>query len=173
MIRDYTLVLKSNINLAKARFLKGTTGKSLDMLSRDVLWQEGMDFLHGTGHGVGHILFVHEGPNNISVRNIRDVAIKPGMITTDEPGIYLEGEYGIRLENELLCVEDETNSYGSFYRFECLTLVPFQIECIDRDMLTDDEIGYLNKYHKMVYEKIGPYLDNDEKVWLKNLTKSI
>lgn len=173
MIKDYTLVLKSNINLAKARFIGGTTGKSLDMLARDVLWQEGIDFLHGTGHGVGHILSVHEGPNNISFRNIKDVAIKPGMITTDEPGIYLKGEYGIRLENELLCVEDEVNSYGTFYRFECLTLVPFQLECIDIDMLTEDEKEYLNNYHMKVYDNISPYLKDDERIWLKNITKSV
>ncbi len=173
MIKDYTLVLKSNINLAKARFLGGTTGKSLDMLARDVLWQEGIDFLHGTGHGVGHILSVHEGPNNISFRNRKDIAIRPGMITTDEPGIYLESEYGIRLENELLCVEDEVNSCGTFYRFECLTLVPFQLECIDKDMLTEDEKEYLNNYHKKVYDNISPYLKDDERIWLKNITKSV
>lgn len=173
MVKDYTLVLKSNINLARARFLSGTTGKSLDMLSRDVLWQEGIDFLHGTGHGVGHILSVHEGPNNISFRNIKDVTIKPGMITTDEPGIYLEGEYGIRLENELLCVEDETNSYGTFYRFECLTLVPFQLDCIDADMLTNEEKEYLNDYHKKVYDNISPYLDEEEKLWLRDVTKRV
>ena len=173
MVKDYTLVLKSNINLAKARFLSGTTGKSLDMLSRNVLWQENMDFLHGTGHGVGHILSVHEGPNNISYRNIRDVAIVPGMITTDEPGIYLENEYGIRLENELLCVEDTDNSYGNFYRFECLTLVPFERKCIDKEMLTDDELSYLNDYHKLVYEKISPYLNKDEKAWLIEATKEV
>ena len=173
MIKDYTLVLKSNINLAKARFLSGTTGKSLDMLARDVLWQEGIDFLHGTGHGVGHILSVHEGPNNISFRNRKDIAIGPGMITTDEPGIYLESEYGIRLENELLCVEDVTNSYGTFYRFDCLTLVPFERECIDRDMLTDDELSYLNDYHRMVYEKISPYLTEEECKWLGKATAII
>ncbi len=173
MIKDYTLVLKSNINLAKARFLNGTTGKSLDMLARDVLWQEGIDFLHGTGHGVGHILSVHEGPNNISFRNRKDIAIGPGMITTDEPGIYLESEYGIRLENELLCVEDVTNSYGTFYRFDCLTLVPFERECIDVEMLTDDELSYLNDYHRMVYEKISPYLTEEECKWLGKATAII
>ena len=173
MISDYTLVLKSNINLAKARFLSGTTGKSLDMLARDVLWQEGIDFLHGTGHGVGHILSVHEGPNNISFRNRKDITIRPGMITTDEPGIYLESQYGIRLENELLCVEDVTNSYGTFYRFDCLTLVPFERECIDRDMLTDDELSYLNDYHRMVYEKISPYLTEEECKWLGKVTAII
>ncbi len=173
MIKDYTLVLKSNINLAKARFLSGTTGKSLDMLARDVLWQEGIDFLHGTGHGVGHILSVHEGPNNISFRNRKDIAIRPGMITTDEPGIYLEREYGIRLENELLCVEDVTNSYGTFYRFDCLTLAPFERECIDIEMLTDDELSYLNDYHRMVYEKISPYLTEEECKWLGKVTAII
>ncbi len=173
MIKDYTLVLKSNISLARAKFLSGTTGKSLDMLARDVLWQEGIDFLHGTGHGVGHILSVHEGPNNISFRNNRDIAIRPGMITTDEPGLYLEGEYGIRLENELLCVEDEMISYGTFYRFECLTLVPFQLDCIDVGMLTDDEKEYLNNYHKKVYDDISPYLNDDERIWLKDMTRRV
>lgn len=173
MIKDYTLVLKSNINLAKARFLSGTTGKSLDMLARDVLWQEGIDFLHGTGHGVGHILSVHEGPNNISFRNRKDIAIRPGMITTDEPGIYLESEFGIRLENELLCVEDVSNAYGTFYRFDCLTLVPFERECIDIEMLTDDELSYLNNYHRMVYEKISPYLTEEECKWLGKVTAII
>ena len=143
------------------------------MLARDVLWQEGIDFLHGTGHGVGHILSVHEGPNNISYRNRKDIAIRPGMITTDEPGIYLESEYGIRLENELLCVEDVSNSYGTFYRFDCLTLVPFERECIDRDMLTDDELSYLNDYHRMVYERISPYLTDEECKWLDKVTAII
>lgn len=173
MIRDYTLVLKSNINLAKAKFMKGTSGKSLDMLSRSILWQEGLDFLHGTGHGVGHILSVHEGPNNISIRSPYDIPIVSGMITTDEPGLYFEGEYGIRLENELLCLEDESNEYGDFLKFECLTLVPFDINCIDVSMLNDDERRYLNEYHALVYDKISPYLDEEEAAWLKEVTREI
>lgn len=173
MIRDYTLVLKSNINLAKVRFIKGTSGKSLDMLARNVLWQEGLDFLHGTGHGVGHILSVHEGPNNISIRSPYNTPIDKGMITTDEPGLYLEGEYGIRLENELLCVEDYNNEYGDFLKFECLTLVPFELSCIDKSMLTEDEIEYLNDYHALVYDKISPYLSKEEVKWLEDATRAI
>lgn len=173
MVRDYTLVLKSNINLAKAKFIKGTSGKSLDMLARNVLWQENLDFLHGTGHGVGHILSVHEGPNNISIRSPYDIPIVSGMITTDEPGLYFEGEYGIRLENELLCVEDESNEYGDFLKFECLTLAPFDINCIDVSMLNEDEREYLNEYHAYVYDKISPYLDKEEADWLRSTTRAI
>ncbi len=173
MVRDYTLVLKSNISLAKAKFIKGTSGKSLDMLARNVLWQEGLDFLHGTGHGVGHILSVHEGPNNISIRSPYDIPIVSKMITTDEPGLYFEGEYGIRLENELLCIEDESNEYGDFLKFECLTLVPFDINCIDVSMLNEDERSYLNEYHAFVYDKISPYLDEEEAIWLKEVTREI
>ena len=173
MVRDYTLVLKSNISLAKAKFIKGTSGKSLDMLARNVLWQEGLDFLHGTGHGVGHILSVHEGPNNISIRSPYDIPIVSKMITTDEPGLYFEGEYGIRLENELLCIEDESNEYGDFLKFECLTFVPFDINCIDVSMLNEDERSYLNEYHAFVYDKISPYLDEEEAIWLKEVTREI
>jgi Xaa-Pro aminopeptidase len=173
MVRDYTLVLKSNINLARAKFIKGTSGKSLDMLARNVLWQEGLDFLHGTGHGVGHILSVHEGPNNISIRSPYDIHIVSKMITTDEPGLYFEGEYGIRLENELLCIEDESNEYGDFLKFECLTFVPFDINCIDVSMLNEEERRYLNGYHAFVYDKISPYLDEEETAWLKEVTSEI
>ena len=169
----YTIVLKSHINLAKAVFLNGTSGKSLDMLARDVMWRNGYDFMHGTGHGVGNLLSVHEGPNNISIRSREEVAIKPGMITTDEPGIYLNGEYGIRLENELLCFEHSVGEYGDYYSFESLTLVPFQLKCIDKYMLNDDEKKYLNSYHKKVYDKISPFLSDSEKEWLYKATRPI
>ncbi len=173
MIYDYTLVLKSNIALARAVFLDGTGGKSLDILTRNVMWQEGYDFLHGTGHGVGYLLSVHEGPNNISIRAKEDVAIKPGMVTTDEPGIYIEGEYGIRLENELLCVPHSSGDTGDFYSFECLTLAPFQAKCIDINMLSSEEIEYLNNYHSRVYDIISPYLDDDEAEWLQEATREL
>ncbi len=173
MIHDYTLVLKSNIALARAVFLDGTGGKSLDILTRNVMWQEGYDFLHGTGHGVGYLLSVHEGPNNISIRAKEDVAIKPGMVTTDEPGIYIEGEYGIRLENELLCVKHSSGDTGDFYSFECLTLAPFQAKCIDINMLSSEEIEYLNNYHSRVYDIISPYLDDDEAEWLQEATREL
>ena len=169
----YTIVLKSHINLAKAVFLNGTSGKSLDMLARDVMWRNGYDFMHGTGHGVGNLLSVHEGPNNISIRSREEVAIKPGMITTDEPGIYLNGEYGIRLENELLCFDHSVGEYGDYYSFESLTLVPFQLKCIDKYMLNDDEKKYLNSYHKKVYDKISPFLSDSEKEWLYKATRPI
>ncbi|MCR4610362.1 MAG: aminopeptidase P family protein [Lachnospiraceae bacterium] len=173
MVREYTMVLKSNIALARAVFYDGVGGKSLDMLARNEMWQRGYDYMHGTGHGVGYLLSVHEGPNNISIRNRRDVPIRPGMVTTDEPGIYLRDEYGIRLENELLCKVLTTNEYGKSYNFECLTLAPFQLECIDSNYLTVEEKDYLNSYHKKVYKLISPHLTKDEADWLKEATKEI
>ena len=170
---EYTLVLKSNINLAKAIFIEGTGGKSLDMLARDVMWQKGYDYLHGTGHGVGYLLSVHEGPNNISVRSKKDISLKSGMVTTDEPGIYLEDKYGIRLENELLCRDYRSGEAGTFVSFECLTLAPFQPKSIDVLMLTREEKDYLNNYHKKVYDIISPYLNEDEREWLKETTQAI
>ncbi len=173
MKRDYTLVLKSNISLATAEFLNGTGGKSLDMLPRNVMWKAGYDYMHGTGHGVGYLLSVHEGPNSISIRSKDDVPIRPGMVTTDEPGLYLEGEYGIRLENELLCRPLAPAEHGEYYCFECLTLVPFDRRCIEKTMLTDEELAYVNTYHKKVYDKVSPYLEEDEKNWLYDITREI
>lgn len=168
MKEDYTTVLKSNIDLAMTEFSHGTTGSMLDEIARKPLRERGMDFDHGTGHGVGHILSVHEGPNNISPRN-GGWAITPGMITTDEPGVYKEGKYGIRLENELLCVEKANGDLG----FEPITLCPFDREAIIPHMLTEEERKYLNEYHKKVRDILTPVLEQEAAEWLKEQTAPI
>ena len=167
MKRDYTTVLKANLNLAMAVFPKGTTGSQLDKVARKPLWERGLDFNHGTGHGVGHILSVHEGPNRISPRG-GDWPILPGMITTDEPGVYKEGEYGIRLENELLCVEGREG-----LEFQALTLCPFDREAILPELLDEREIEYLNTYHRTVYETLAPELEPEIRQWLQKETRPI
>lgn len=168
MKEDYTTILKSNLTLSMAKFAKGTTGTQLDETARRPVRDRGLDFDHGTGHGVGHILSVHEGPNNISPRN-GSWPITPGMITTDEPGIYKEGEYGIRLENELLCVEDA----GGSLKFEPITMCPFDREAIIPQMLTEEERSYLNGYHRKVYDSLSQGLAQDLKDWLKEQTAPI
>lgn len=171
--KHYTLVLKANLNLLNAKFPEGVCGNSLDGLAREPLWAEGLDFNHGTGHGVGYILSVHEGPN--AFRTYRGkgkadtTAIVPGMITSDEPGLYFEGKYGIRLENLIECVEEENGFYG----FRPLTFVPFDREAIDTSLLNIDEKFILNSYHQQVYDKISIYLGEEEKIWLKEETKPI
>ena len=139
------------------------------------MWNEGIDYQCGTGHGVGHLLCVHEGPNEFrpKPRTGTPVVLEEGMLTTDEPGIYLEGQYGIRLENELLCQKDIKNEYGQFMSFKCLTLVPIDLDGIDVNMLAYDEKEALNAYHKEVYDTISPYLNEEEKDWLKEYTRSI
>ncbi len=161
----YTAVLKSNITLAMARFGYETTGAELDSLARKPLADRGFDFNHGTGHGVGHMLSVHEGPNTISRRGDK-CHIVPGMITSDEPGVYFEGEYGIRLENEILCTKDANGLY-----FETITLCPFERDAIKVEMLREDELEYLNNYHREVYDALKEYLDEDEAAWLLEQTK--
>ncbi|MCR5665298.1 MAG: aminopeptidase P family protein [Eubacterium sp.] len=175
--QHYTLTLKSNLALANARFLKGTRGSNLDILAREPFWEIGMDYKCGTGHGVGHILNVHEGPNSFRWRvadgNSLDAVLEAGMITTDEPGVYLEGEYGIRLENELVCREGMKNDNGQFMEFEVITYCPFDLDGVDASLLTKKEKGWLNAYHKMVYEVISPYLSEEEQDWLKEYTREI
>ena len=171
--RDYTAVLKAVIALASAQFLDGTTGANLDLLARGPIWDLGIDYRHGTGHGIGAFLNVHEGPQNFRYKIRDDVIpspIVPGMITSDEPGIYIEGSHGIRIENELLCIPALENEWGSFYRFETLTLVPLEKEAIDKSMLREDEIAWINSYHQRVYETISSYLSEEEKVWLAEET---
>lgn len=168
MKRDYTAVLRAHIHLAVARFSPGTTGAELDKTARKPLRELGLDYNHGTGHGVGHLLSVHEGPNTISPRGAES-EIMPGMITTDEPGVYLEGQYGIRLENELLCREDKD---GKRY-FEYITFCPFDRDVIQKDMLTADELNWLNDYHRAVYEHIAPCVSDDVRAWLKDVTREI
>lgn len=173
----YTTVLKSVINLASAKFMYGCSGLNLDILARGPIWDLAIDYKCGTGHGVGHILSVHEAPNGIRWKIVperRDSAtLLPGMITTDEPGIYLEGKYGIRTENELLCKDMVENEWGHFLEFETITMCPIDLDAIDATILDEKQKTWLNNYHKLVYETLSPYLENDEKEWLKKYTKAI
>ena len=172
MKEDYTRVLRCMINLARARFLYGCTGQNLDVLARAPLWDAGLDFNHGTGHGVGFILNVHEGPNNFRWKG-KTCVMEPGMVTTDEPGFYVEGSHGIRLENELLCVEYQENAYGRFLEFETLTLCPLEREAILAERLTSEEIDWLNQYHQRVYEALGDRLTDEERDWLQEISQPI
>lgn len=168
MKRHYTLVLKSHIALASARFPEGTTGAQLDKIARKPLANEGLDFNHGTGHGVGHLLSVHEGPNKISPLGGVSI-IREGMITSDEPGLYFEGQYGIRLENEILCVRGK----DGMLEFEPITWCPWEREAILPEMLTETEKDWLNRYHRAVDEKLQPLLDEETAAWLKIQTEII
>lgn len=174
MKTNFTRVLRSNLHLANVKFMHGCSGVNLDILARQPLWEVGLDYKHGTGHGVGHVLNVHEGPNGIHWgRKSYTATLEEGMVTTDEPGIYLEGKYGIRLENELLCRKGEKNEYGQFMYFENLTFVPFDLDAVDADQMNETEKRYLNEYHKAVYEKVAPYLNEEEAEWLKEYTRAI
>ncbi len=173
----YTMTVRANLRLAMAHFPDGARGENLDVLARGIMWDEGLDYRCGTGHGVGHILNVHEGPQSMRWK-ARDpkkltAVLKPGMITTDEPGLYVEDGYGIRIENELLCVEDEKTEYGQFYKFEPLTFAPFEVDAINVNELTLYERRALNDYHAMVYEKLSPHLTKSEAKWLKKVTKPL
>jgi len=171
--RDFTLTLKGHINLISARFLYGVTGTHIDVLSRYPLWQEGLDYKCGTGHGVGYLLNVHEGPHRISTA-INSVKLEKGMVVTIEPGVYKAGKYGIRIENVAVVDEDiETEYGGKFMKFEVLSYVPIDLEAIDVNMLTEKEREWLNNYHQMVYDKLSPYLEEEEKNWLRNETRKI
>ena len=171
----YTAVLKGNIALSSASFKKGTTGKRLDILARKPLWDLGADYNHGTGHGVGFLLNVHEGPQSISTGFSRscDTPFEPGMITSDEPGVYVEDEFGIRTENLTVCVEHDPTNFGEFLGFEVLTMVPYDRDLIDTTMLTKKEIRLINEYHRTVYEQISVYLDENERRWLAETTRPL
>lgn len=169
---DFTLVLKGHISLATTTFLYGATGSSLDVLARKPLWDKGIDYKCGTGHGLGYFLNVHEGPQRISMIP-NNVKMEVGMLTTNEPGIYREGEYGIRTENTLLVVEKEQTQFGRFLKFETISYCPIDLNLINKDIMTNDEISWLNSYHETVYEKVSPFLNDSEKEWLKNDTKKI
>ena len=175
--KHFTIVLKSMFNLSSAKFLEGTTGQKIDILARKDIWELGIDYRCGTGHGVGQTLSVHEGPPNIRYANTETksetVPFKPGHIVTDEPGIYLEGKYGIRCENMLLVVKDELNDYGQFLRFKTLTMCPFDLRLVDKKYLDQRTIDLLNDYHKEVYNTLAPYLSEDEKSYLKEVTREI
>lgn len=170
---DYTLILKGHLALARTVFPKGTMGVQLDVLARGPLWNEGMTYLHGTGHGVGHFLGCHEGPQSIRMEaNPTPLAL--GMVTSNEPGIYKTGEYGIRTENLLLCVPACSNEeWGEFYKFESLTLFPYDTTLMDMDMLSREEVKQINDYHAMVCERLRPLLNADEAQWLEQKCKSI
>ena len=175
----FTLVLQGHIRLAMAKFQEGCSGANLDVLVRGPLWARGLDFNHGTGHGVGYLLNVHEGPQNINWkirangRRGNATPLEEGMLTSDEPGLYLEGRYGIRTENLLLCKKAEKNGYGQFMEFETVTLVPYEREAILPEMLTREELEWLNDYHRRVYDTIGPMLIEEEREWLKEATAEI
>jgi len=171
-IKDYTLVLKGHICVASALFPEGTKGFQIDTLARQFLWKEGMNFGHGTGHGVGFFLCVHEGPAKISPFPI-DVELKKGMLLTNEPGLYREGRYGIRLENMILVVKDRKTEFGQFMKFENMTLCHFETSMVDRELLCQKEINYLNTYHQQVYERLSPVLDPQVAAWLKKKTAPI
>ena len=172
----YTRVLQGHLRLANAVFPKGASGQNLDVLAREPMWATGLDYRCGTGHGVGHILNVHEGPNSFRWRSTELDSAKPiklGMITTDEPGFYQEGAYGIRIENELLCVEGPKTEYGQFYQFQNLTYAPIDLDAVIPELMSEQEKGWLNQYHSRVYEVISPYLDEKEKEWLQYETRAI
>ncbi len=174
--RMYTAVLRGNLRLANARFLEGCSGLNLDILCREPLWRLGLDYRHGTGHGVGHILNVHEGPNAFRWKfqpGVAPAALAPGMVTTDEPGVYLKGRYGIRLENELLCVEDEKTEYGQFLRFDMLTFIPFDLDAVLPEEMTAEERELLNSYHRRVYEVLEADLSEEERAWLRGATRAV
>ena len=171
--RDFTFVLKGTIGLAMVKFPYGTTGCQIDMIARKALWENGLNYGHGTGHGVGFCLNVHEGPQGISpgVTASSKTVIEPGMLISDEPGIYREGEYGIRIENLTLCYEDEVTEFGRFLKFDTVSLCYIDKSLIDISLLDKKEIDWLNAYHEEVYEKLNPYLSEDEKLWLREKTE--
>ena len=170
--QDYTLVLKGHLQLQNAQFPAGTCGTQLDVLARSAMWKCGINYLHGTGHGIGHFLCVHEGPHQIRMNHMPTL-LEPGMIVTDEPGIYKAGRHGIRIENTLLIVPAQETEFGKFYKFEPLTLCPIAKEAIAICLLNDEELAWLNEYHQMVYDRLHPYLNEEEQAWLKEATSSL
>lgn len=172
----FTTVLCSNLNLAAAKFLYGCTGRNLDILSRGPLWKLGIDYKCGTGHGVGYVLNVHEGPNSFRWQKregVPEAVLEEGMITTDEPGVYLEGAYGIRTENELLCKKGIKNEYGQFMEFETITYAPIDLDAVDPNLMTEEQREILNEYHKKVYEVLSPYMSQEENKWLREYTRAV
>ena len=168
----YTLVLKGHIQLELAKFPDGASGTQLDALARECMWREGLNFLHGTGHGVGSYLNVHEGPHQVRMEYM-PAPLRSGMTVTDEPGLYLAGKFGVRIENTLLIKDYMETEFGKFLQMESLTLCPIDTAPIDVDMLLPEELKWLNSYHAEVYAKLAPYLDEEEQIWLKNATKPI
>lgn len=177
MKQHFTLVVRAMLRLKSIRFLYGCTGMNLDLAAREVFWEKGLDYKHGTGHGVGYLLNVHEGPNAFRYKsasgNPENWLFEEGMVTTDEPGIYIEGSHGIRIENELLCKNGEKNEFGQFMYFEDLTYVPIDLDGIDTATMDKREIEILNRYHELVYEKLAPYFAGEELAWLFHATRKV
>lgn len=169
----FTTVARAMIRLSDVKFLHGVNGYYLDILARGILWNEGLNYNHGTGHGVGHVLNVHEGPNGFRLDNKESAILEEGMITTNEPGFYKAGSHGIRLENEMLCVKGEKNEFGKFMEFEPITIAPIDLDAINVELMKEDEKAYLNEYHKMVFDTVSPFLTTEETNWLKEYTRAI
>lgn len=170
--RDFTLVMKGHIAMAKMIFPEGTNGAQIDVIARRFLWENGLSYLHGTGHGVGHFLNVHEGPQKVAL-NLSKFPFKPGMLTSNEPGLYRTDVHGIRCENLVLCVEAMTTEFGKFYGFETVTLFPFDLRLFDTAIMTDDEIEWVNNYHTHVRETLSPSLDGGALKWLTDKTRTL
>ena len=170
--KDYTLVLKGHLQLQNAQFPAGTCGTQLDVLARIAMWKAGINYLHGTGHGVGQFLSVHEGPHQVRMNHMPTL-LEPGMTLTDEPGIYKAGKHGIRIENTLVIVPAQESEFGTFYKFEPLTLCPIDKEAILIDMLNDEELNWFNEYHQMVYNRLKPFLNEQEQAWLAETTSPL
>ena len=169
----FTTVARAMIRLSDVKFLHGVNGYYLDILARGILWNEGLNYNHGTGHGVGHVLNVHEGPNGFRLDNKESAILEEGMITTNEPGFYKAGSHGIRLENEMLCVKGEKNEFGQFMEFEPITIAPIDLDAINVELMKEDEKAYLNEYHKIVFDTVSPFLTTEETNWLKEYTRAI
>lgn len=173
----FTLVAMSMLRLGHAKFLYGCRGLSLDYIARQPMWERGLNYKHGTGHGVGYLLNVHERPNGIRYKMVPErmdsAVIEEGMICSDEPGIYIEGSHGIRTENLIVCRKAQKNEYGQFMEFEYLTFVPIDLEALDVGLMEKRDVEYLNEYHRQVYEKISPYLTEEERLWLKEATREV
>jgi Xaa-Pro aminopeptidase len=169
---DFTLVLKGMISLTMAIFPRNTRGYHLDILARKAMWQHGLNYGHGTGHGVGYFLNVHEGPMSIR-QEFNDRAIEAGMVLSNEPALYRQGEYGIRTENMLACQKAQSTEFGDFLKFDTLTLCPIDTKAIDKSLLSDEEIDWINSYHKTVYNELSPLLPEGKRVFLEDITRPI
>ena len=168
--RDFTNALKGVIALSRQRFLAGSTGSDLDTICRGQIWKEGLNYRCGTGHGVGFFLNVHEAPPNFRDRT---VALEEGMFITIEPGVYTEGSHGVRTENAVVVVKDIQTEYGQFYRFDTFTLVPIDTSCLNLELMTDDELQWLNDYHQKVYQQVAPLVSERAKNWLEQKTQPV
>ena len=173
----FTLTVISMLRLGAVKFLYGCRGLTLDYVAREPFWSRGINYDHGTGHGVGYLLNVHERPNGIRWRMVPErqdnSVLEEGMVTSDEPGVYIEGSHGVRTENLVVCKKAEKNEYGQFMEFEFLTMVPIDLEAIDTSIMTERDVKLLNDYHKAVYEALSPYFTGEEALWLKENTRAV